>query len=442
MLMWKHLPALTAACALMSMAAAHAGTATPSKSVGSSFQEWLDGDYFTGDWGGLRTALADKGIDIGLTYYAEIWGNTAGGIQAGAVYTGLGQIETTIDLEKLLGWKDATIFTRWLWLSGQDASSELTGNFFTVSNIAGFNTFRNIELWFQQTWWDERISLRAGQLAADAEFIISTYGSLFINGTFGWPAFVYMDIPNGGPGYPMGAPGIRLSVSPTDSLTILAAVLQGDVFAQNVNRHGFRWRLDANQGFLWLAEAQYQHEWKLPGTIKAGAWFDTGAFSTAANPEDYVWGNYGIYFIVDQMLYQEPSAPQGNDKNPVTSAGGTTPPQGLGAFARIAFEPADRNFLGFYVDGGLSYQGLIPTRDNDTAGVALAYGQLTNGTRDLLADAGEINPNYEMVIEATYLAQITPWLAVQPDAQWIVHPGGSETLGNAFVVGGRVTITF
>jgi hypothetical protein len=34
--------------------------------------------------------------------------------------------------------------------------------------------------------------------------------------------------------------------------------------------------------------------------------------------------------------------------------------QGLGCFGRIAFEPQDRNFIGFYFDTGLTYKGTHP----------------------------------------------------------------------------------
>jgi hypothetical protein len=45
-----------------------------------------------------------------------------------------------IPLEKLLGWKSASLSTTWLWLRGRDASEDLIGNFLTISNIAGSNT--------------------------------------------------------------------------------------------------------------------------------------------------------------------------------------------------------------------------------------------------------------------------------------------------------------
>jgi porin len=51
-------------------------------------------------------------------------------------------------------------------------------------------------------------------------------------------------------------------------------------------------------------------------------------------------------------------------------------------------------------------------------------------------------PDYEAVVELTYRAQVTPWLSIQPDVQWIIHPGGSSKIDNALVVGLRAAITF
>jgi hypothetical protein len=34
-----------------------------------------------------------------------------------------------------------------------------------------------------------------------SEFVISDYAALFLNGTFGWAAFMYMNLPEGGPGF-------------------------------------------------------------------------------------------------------------------------------------------------------------------------------------------------------------------------------------------------
>ena len=86
-----------------------------------------------------------------------------------AVYTGLLDFGATVDLDKLVGWKGASVSTRWLSLSGRDASEDLVGNFLTISNIAGFNTLRMGE-------YDglPGLSLRVGQMIADSEFVMRT----------------------------------------------------------------------------------------------------------------------------------------------------------------------------------------------------------------------------------------------------------------------------
>jgi len=216
----------------------------------------LEREQLLGEWLPTNPLLTDRGLTLFGGYTAEVWGNTSGGLDTGAVYTGLLDFGAELDLEKALGWQGASMSTTWLWLSGRDASEDLVGNFLTISNIAGFNTLRMMELWFQQNLLEDALSIRVGQLTADSEFLISDHAGLFINATFGWAPLAYMNIPNGGPGYPMGAPGTRLALTPVDWLTFQSAVYQGNVFAQDVNRHGFRWRLDAQQGFTFFNEAQ------------------------------------------------------------------------------------------------------------------------------------------------------------------------------------------
>ncbi|MEO6847158.1 MAG: carbohydrate porin, partial [Chthoniobacterales bacterium] len=394
----------------------------------ANFMEW---DHLTGNWWGLRDKLADRGVKFDLTYFAEVWGNPTGGFSQGAVYTGLGILSSTVDFEKLAGWKGASFHTSWLWLSGQDISQDYVGNIFTVSNIAGFQTFRMYETWGEQQFFNNLISVRAGQLGLDTEFIISSYGSLFINSTFGWPAFMGSNITNNGPAYPIGSPGVRLQIKPTDWLTYRGAITEANVFSQSENRYGFRWELNSTQGYLSIHELQFQWNQSkgLPGTLKTGGWFLTGVFPSPQNPANLDRGNYGFYGILDQMVYRAPSPPSdgtagSRDKKQVDVP---LSDNGLGIFSRIAFGPEDHNFINFYVEDGLVYKGLIPERKSDSLGVAMAYGQLSNGYQNYLSDAGFTNPGYEIAVEFTYQAVITPWLSIQPDIQLILHPGGTGT---------------
>jgi carbohydrate-selective porin (OprB family) len=68
--------------------------------------------------------------------------------------------------------------------------------------------------------------------------------------------------------------------------------------------------------------------------------------------------------------------------------------------------------------GGLLYYGIIPGRDHDVAAVSVIAGVFSNrapahGT--------------ETVIEANYRIQLTRWLYLTPDLQYVIHPNGSTS---------------
>ena len=349
-------------------------------------------------------------------------------------------LQGNVDLQKLVGWQGASFSTRWYWLSGQDISAtNLGNNIFTVSNIAGFPTFRMNELWFQQNFMNDRISIRLGQLAADSQFCVSTYDTVFLNGTFGWSPDLSTNIPNGGPAYPMGAPGVQLALTPWNWFTYQGAVFQGNVFAQNVNRHGFRWDLSPSNGYFSIHELIFRTNQGagangLPGEFKIGGWFDTAPNPDAGSTQPW---NYGLYFIANQMLYR---VPQPASVSVIANSGQQTAApsltdKGLGIFTDIGLAPRNSSVINFYVEGGLNYKGLIPTRDNDVLGVAFAYGHLNNNPQ---GNDGSSNPGYEMVLEATYQIVLTPWLSFQPDLQYVIQPSSTD-IPNALVLGAHAT---
>lgn len=405
-------------------------------------RRWLDAEAATGDWREARSALADRGVVLFGGYLAEVWGNTRGGIAPGAVYTGLFDFGVDIDLEKLAGWPGASFHNSWFYPHGGNISESHVGNLFTVSNAAAQDTLVLYELWIQQELLDGIFSVRLGQLAADEEFAISDYGALFLNATFGWPPFLSENMPNVGPAFPRGSPGVRLAWEPAPWLTFLAAAFQADSFSPEANPHGFRWDFGPGVGCLWMNEAQVRwfHDGddpgRLPGQAKAGFWYQNAAYEIGGN----VYPNsYGFYVVTDQMIHRAPGATAGKGgAGPEADA----PEGGMGWFGRIGFGPSGRSYLNFYGDTGLTYKGLLPGRPGDTAGVAVAMGRLAPGAAQQLFDEGSRGVGYEMVLEATYQCQVTPWLIVQPDLQWILHPGATRDEGNALVIGARASIIF
>ena len=388
----------------------------------------------TGEWFGARPIIEDRGVSLFGSYTAEVWGNTAGGLRTGSVYTGLLDFGAKVDLEKLVNWRGASLGTSWLWLSGRDASEDLVGNFLTVSNIAGFNTLRMMELWFQQNFLEDKISLRFGNITADSEFLVSDYGGLFINAAFGWPALASMNMPGGGAAYPVGGLGARVELQPTDWMSFRSGVFLTNLIPQNINRAGFRWDLNAKQAVTWMNEVCFSHGMDeksgiLPGFVKAGMWLQTGAEANALDPSSNL-PNTGFYLLADQLLIPE----RGED--------GSIGDEGLGSFAGIGFTPPNRNVVDFYMNAGLTYKGLLPGREADTCGISCGLASLSNGADGALRNEGLTPQAAEMVLEATYQCVLAPCFFVQPDIQYIINPGATTAYGNALVVGARFSVQF
>ena len=47
-----------------------------------------------------------------------------------------------------------------------------------------------------------------------------------------------------------------------------------------------------------------------------------------------------------------------------------------------------------------------------------------------------------MVLEGTYMVYVNQYLSLQPDIQWVHHPGGSGAQSDALVIALRGTIIF
>src|ERR1700730_6804918 len=67
-------------------------------------------DKLSGDWGGARTELSKRGIDITFNYMGETLG-MLGGIRQGVSYEHRFELSIDADLEKFLGWSGASAHT-------------------------------------------------------------------------------------------------------------------------------------------------------------------------------------------------------------------------------------------------------------------------------------------------------------------------------------------
>jgi porin len=416
----------------------------------------------TGDWGGLRTYLEGKGIKFTLTYTNDFLANVRGGIQPGAVALGIFMPQLDLDLEKLVGWEGGKFHTHGLVTHGPSFSPAYLGNILAVSNLEAGPVARLYSFWYEQSALNDRLSVRAGLMSADSQFLQSKTAANFINNGISWPTFLAGNLPAGGPAYPLPDPGIRVRIKPADEVEIQGAVFSGDPSGGNgSNQSGplptgtvFSFR----GGAFFIAEASYlpnqgKNAKRLPGAFRIGAWYHTSqrfgdqrfdnTGRSLADPQSTGipfnhTGDSGIYGVVDQMLYRVPG----------------TDDQGLSAFVRAGGAPNDRNLINFYADGGVIYKGLIPRRPDDKIGIAAAYARIGDNARALDSDIGSFgNFSYpvrsgETMVELMYQAQLAQWWTVQPEMQYIIRPGGGVLNSgdglrpNAWVIAFRSTLTF
>jgi len=438
----------------------------------SGFRSFLEQDYLFGDWGGLRTDLSKHGVDFEFFYGGSMPDNLAGGVRHGAVYHGALLMMLDLDSNKLVGYEGGTFHASSLWLNGEkpfstfaDGTPRFVGDLNKVNLLDFPNALRLWELWYQQKFFDGKVSLKIGELATDRDFIVPEYynslGSLtLLNQTFFYPtlAFNLYDVPglppryHGLPSTPNAAPGALLRWDPVPQFYAQAAVYGGD---PDQTASGTRFNLSESEAALAYFEMGYHlnnqtNQTGLEGSYKLGGYYHTGSFVDmysgvtsaflsavgfpAPTVEDHS-GNYGLYLLAEQQFFRE------KDKTDPAK-------QGLVGFFRMEGAPSDRNLTQFGIDGGLVYRGLIPSRDWDTLAIGASYLQLSDDLRNAQRDANALAPgaftvsDYESVLEVSYKLQMTAWWTLQSSLQRVFHPGGSAAIPDATVFILQTTLRF
>jgi porin len=397
-----------------------------------------------GDMWGLRTFLSRYGVTLALSETSEGFGNATGGYRQGLEYDGLTQMVMQLDTQRAFGLHGGTFDVSAFQIHGRNFSADNLGTLQTASGIEADRSTRLWELWYQQKFLDEdRLDVKIGQQSLDQEFITSQNAVYFINTMFGWPMVPSADLPGGGPAYPLSALGARARWRPFDAWTILAGVFNGSPTSvnggdsQRTNPSGTSFPL--NGGALAIAELQYAYpalggmvygdeQAPLPRVIKLGAWYDSEHFNDESIATNYVSlaapsssglplqhrGDWSVYAVMDQMLWLDPEE---LDRT-------------LSMFVRAMGAPqGDRNLVDFSLNAGLTLHEPILHRDDDTLGIGMGYAHIGAGAQQLDAETGYYSHAFypvrggETYIEATYQYAITPWWQMQPDFQYVFHPG-------------------
>ncbi len=370
----------------------------PAKESGSS-QPAAPSPTATGDWGGARTNLANAGIALGGSWIMEGFDDLAGGAQRGSVGASTLDANVTVDLQKLTALDGAEIYLDLEDHAGRNPD-DLVGDLEGTDKHNWTPYLQLFEAWYQQKLFGNTLRIKIGKIDANTEFSVINNGLDFLA-----PTTQVTPTLLGFTTTPDPMPAIDVFWTPTPlfyAAASLADANRADHFLD------FSGHPSANEptedGKLLIGETglTWKHlaAWQTDGNLRLGLWDHTGRFTRldGGTQRDAAGG----YAILDQTLW-----------HPGASA---DEPRGLRGFLEYAHTDGRISPITTQLGAGLDWTGPFAIRAQDAIGVTAQNERLSTGA--------EWRYRTEMLMEGFYKAQLTPWAFVQPDLQYIRHPGG------------------
>lgn len=383
----------------------------------------------------LALSAMPDGVEVSSSYVNDLLGNPIGGEKQGFANAGSLGVNIGLDLEKISQLRGLSFFTSVVYRSGSNLSEKYIGNQFPVAQVFGSETYRLNELYLKQTppGW----TLKAGRLNGGNDFLASPLYQHFVSNAFdGNPIGVFFNAPF--TAYPAATWGAYVDFQISPSLLVKFAAYNNNRESLRNKYHGADFTFEHPEGFFYITEWVYLANQEprtagFPGNYKFGYYYSTGETQKFEGGKQK--GNYGYYILVDQMISRD---------GPPGSAKGLTP------FGAFLWAPKDRNQFPFFFTAGMIYQGTFPSRDEDSIAFGVAYGAYSEDlarvqkqakSRGLLGAYGNRPQKAETILELNYWAQVTKWLSVVPDVQYIINPKGYGTIDNALVLGMQIGIS-
>ncbi len=390
----------------------------------------LSGKRMTGEWGGIRPWMDENGIDFSVIYVGTWQQNFRGGIETHNAddFCGDLRLNLYVDLDKLKIIPGGFIFARGK-SSYNDSVQRNVGSLGSTAWVvaSGDHEIFLDKWWYGQKFFDGMLEFRAGKLLTPID--------LFDQNAYAmnpWDQFMNQNVLVNPTVPHRKAPGAYMKFQPVDWAYFSMAGLNAD---QTDSTHAFdaETTFHDDPSFIGIWETGFMPKFqgangKLPGNYRFGVHYDArpvtvyrdtlgGVRQMRQRNEDV-----GFYTSMDQLLWKENNDPK--DK------------QGLGAFFRYGFAHRDVNRVSHYWSIGAQYQGLIPTRDKDVVAFGVGQSILSSQFRHQINHLAD----RETVYELYYSIEITPWLVLTPDIQFITEPGGMKNARDALVGSLRVKL--
>jgi len=423
------------------------------------FENWWNGRGATGDWFGARETVEDHGLTLSGKWLGTLYGVVGGGLEHRATFDEELKFEAKLDFAKLTGWealegltavggvrlRDGTDVNQYVGASPAfNPSSYQSGKewrlmpfylSYTTPELFGIRNLLTVSGGWQNPY---EIFARQEDAKLFRNNVIVSGKGISSNGV-GWSSSY-------------AAWGGTMKVVPCEWSYAQAGIYMAIPEDTSTSNHGLElagaqpW---SRNGWFILGETGVKPKIAgLPGKYAFGGYY-WGIENTSFNGTNDD-GKYGFYAMAEQTLYRKPTpeaeasgGKTADGKSQVASAAPKDSRQGLRWLGFVNFAPQYNNSLPFFFYTGLVYEGLIPTRDHDQAGVAFALGNYSYD--QIQADRREgkqVVPTYEGVLEFEYRVQVNKWSYVQPFLQYVIRPGGTGQVANATVLGLHFGVTF
>ncbi len=373
---------------------------TPESSVPTQTSPGGEDSFgLTGDWGGLRKNWDQHGVGVAVVYKGDFFRNFSGGVQSKNSYLDNLDLKVSIDAEKAFGLKGLSFFVYGLGNSGAKRGGTpgvYAGAVQGVDNIETTNDdFKLYEFWAQYTFEAEHLSVLVGLHDLNSEFYVTDSSNLMLNPSHGIGYEISQSGASGPSIFPYAAPALRLRLEPSKRIYVQSGIFNGPSAENSTN--GSHFEINARDGFLLINEVGISGTEESPYKLGLGYWSYTKTFDSLKDASPV--NSSGAYVLGDRSFDSH-----------------------LSAFIRYGMASSEsfdgKDNLGL----GVVYKGVLPFRPDDRLGLGM--------TRVTPTDESQ---KPETQFEATYRFEAMKGVAVQPDFQYITHPGYSGTVPNALL---------
>lgn len=352
--------------------------------------------------------MASKPADTGenrrlkLLYTGDWFSNRDGGIQEADRFIYNIDLYTRVEFSG-----GGSLYAHGSYNNGDAFSGDVVGDVQVVSNIEADKATRLYQLYYEHGSEDSDSGFLIGLWDLNSRLDVIAPAGLFINSSHGIGAEYALSGERGPSIFPVTSLALYGHYRASPRLKLRGAILDG-VPGDPDRPHRTDIKLSRDDGALLALEAQYS----IGGdrVAAAGAWHYTSAFERLSDDGDeYASGLYA-------------------------SLSGSLVPGHLSGWVRYGIASDEVQQVGRYVGTGVVLD-TVPGGLDDSLGLAIASAFASDAFRDRGASRAETS------VELTYSVQLTPWLRLQPDLQYIVNPGFDQSLDNALAVGCRIELT-